>query len=179
MAILEKFIKIIDSNLIYCLVPMLLTFLLADTVFKNRFPTSTALNVIRWIIIFYTLIIWVQFIDFNDRGNFIERASGYRIIYWAMLITSMLLPFSLLVKKLASSIWYVMLIAFLMKLGIYFERFVILFTSFHREYNVGDRTTELNLFFYWIMVTALQGFLLATMLLIILNYTTRLSMKLR
>src|SRR5690606_34077437 len=47
------------------------------------------------------------------------------------------------IKKLASKFWYALLVAFCMKIGSYFERFVIITTSFHRDYYTENGNTEL------------------------------------
>ena len=49
---------------------------------------------------------------------FINRATGpYAITYWLMFLSALILPFTLLIKKLASKFWYVLLVAFAMKIA--------------------------------------------------------------
>jgi len=139
MELYTRFIKMIDVNLIYCLVPIILTIILAELFFKNQFETKKAINLICWKIISYTIITLIFFligiVAKGDEYNFISRAKGkYKITYLLSLSFALILPFTLVIKKLRQKFGYVLLIAFLMKIGFYFERYVIIVTSLHQEY---------------------------------------------
>jgi len=58
MEIYKRIIEIVDANLIYCLIPIILTLILVELIFKNRFETKKVLNLIRWTIIIYAIITW-------------------------------------------------------------------------------------------------------------------------
>jgi hypothetical protein len=109
-----------------------------------------------------------------DKYAFINRATGpYAWAYWIMLLSSLILPFTLLSKKLAAKFWYVLLVAFAMKIGMYFERFVIIVTSFHRDYLTGNGNAELengnteliDLFAFGIGMIFLQGLIITILTL--------------
>jgi len=180
MEIYKRIIEIIDANLIYCLIPIILTLILVELIFKNRFETKKVLNLIRWIIIFYTIITWTFYLigmamaENPKEYAFINRATGpYAWAYWMMFLSALVLPFTLLIKKLASKFWYVLLVAFAMKIGMYFERFIIIVTSFHRDYLPGNgdavkenRNVELiDLFAFGIGMIFLQGIIIAILTL--------------
>lgn len=148
MELHQKIIEIIDRNLIYYLIPMTLTLIFIELCFKNRFETKKVLNLIRWTIITYAAITWSLYligISLNpDKYAFIDRATGpYAWAYWMMFFSSLILPFTLLSKKLASKFFYVLIVAFAIKLGMYFEYFVIIITSLHRDYLPKSETVEL------------------------------------
>lgn len=169
MGIFKRVIEIVDSNLIYCLVPIILTLILVELFFKNRFETKKGLNVIRWTIIIYTLITLTFYligIVMNaDEYAFINRATGsYAWAYWIIFLSASVLPFTLLVKKLGRNFWYVLFMAFCMKIGFYFEHFVIITTSFHRDYlpeNGRSTYTEL----YGLGLSFLQGIVITALIL--------------
>lgn len=178
MELYKRIIEIIDVNLIYCLIPIILTLILVEFSFKNRFETRKTLNLIRWTIIIYTIITWVYYlIEISlldlDKNIFINRLTGsYAWTYWMMFVSALLLPFTLLVKKLALKFWYVLFIAFTMKIGLYFERFVIIVSSFHREYMPENGNTELengNIELFVIGMIFLQGIIIAILTLGILE----------
>ncbi len=135
--------------------------------FKNRFETKKTLYLIRWTILIYTIVTFIfYFIEIAmhpEEYAFINRATGpYAFAYWIMLLSASILPLTLFNKKLASKFWYVLLVAFAMKSGMYFERFVIIVTSFHRDYLPGNSNTELiDVFFFGIGMLFLQGVLIA------------------
>ncbi|WP_299436270.1 hypothetical protein [uncultured Aquimarina sp.] len=179
MELYDKIIRIVDANFIFCLFPLILTLILIALVFKNRFKTKQALNLIRWSIVIYTAVSILHFIIgitlFPDEFAFINRATGlYWVIYWLMFFSSTMLPFTLLIRKLATKPWYILFIAVFMKLGVYFERFVIIVTRLHRDYlpdnwNLGFLSFPMFAF----IVISLQGFVLAILLLLFFELKER------
>lgn len=171
----DKIIKIVDANLILCLIPMIFTLILIELMFKNIFSTKKVLRIISWIILIYTLVIFLYFIiGFTVSPNefsFIHRATGpYKTMYWIMFFSATIFPLTLLIKRLSSNFWYVLLVAFLMKVGVYFEHFVIVTTSIHRDYGPENQTSDLlNLWTYGILMVVLQGFVIVTLTLGILK----------
>ena len=151
--------------------------MLVELIFKNRFETIRTLNLIRWIIIVYTIVIWtivLSEMDIKpDDSTFVTGESRpYKITYWTMLLSSLFLPFTLLLKKLATKFWYVLLVAFCMKIGGYFERFVIITTSVHRDFLPKYENVELsNSILYIIGLLFLQGMTISILALGIFELT--------
>ena len=153
--------------------------MLVELIFKNRFETKKVLNLIRWTIIIYTIITFTFYLigmALNpDEYAFINRATGpYAWAYWIMFFGALILPLTLLIKKLASKFWYVILVAFGMKSGMYFERFVIITTSVHRDYpdingNTGFIETGLTSGNYDFTITDSKGCIITSTLEIIDN----------
>ena len=168
---MKKVVEIIDVNLIYCLIPIILTLFFIQIIFKNRFETTKALNLVRWIIIVYTVFYIISIVVgtnfFVEMNDFLDRATGpYKFTYWFILISSTILPFTLLIKKLSTSKLFLLTIAFLMKVGLYFEQYVIIVTSIHRDYMSSNATSnwkELVAFSFAMIM--LQGFILAILML--------------
>ena len=180
MELYKRIIEIVDANLINCLIPIILTLILVELIFKNRFETKKVLNLIRWTIISYTIITWTFYLirmattDNLDEYAFLNRATGpYAWAYWIMFLSALILPLTLFFKKLASNFWYVLLVVFGMKSGMYFERFVIIVTSFHRDYLPGNGNAELengntqliDLFAFGIGMIFLQGLIITILTL--------------
>ena len=118
--------RIIDINLIYCLFPMTLTLIVIKFLFRNRFKTKKTLNIIRWIIITYTIVTIIHFFfqqTINpDNFALIFRITGpYKFAYVLIFICGTLLPLSLFNKKLASKNFYLLLVTVLMKIVEHFE----------------------------------------------------------
>lgn len=149
MELYKRIIEIVDANLIYCLIPMILILVLVKRLFKNRFETQKALNLIRWTIIIYSIITFsfflIEMTIYPEKSAFIHRAHGsYASVYWIIyFLGPLILPLTLFIQKLASKFWYVLIVAFGLKSGIYFERFVILTTRFHRDYLTENTNPEL------------------------------------
>lgn len=183
MEIYKRVIEILDANVILCLIPILLTLKLIELFFKNRFETRKALNLIRWIIIVYTMVTFtfylIGMIMNPDAYAFIHRATGpYAWAYWILFLSSLILPLSLFFKKLASKFWYVLLAAFCMKSGVYFERFVIITTRFHRDYlTESENAGFMDSLSFGIGLVFLQGVLLAILILGIFEIIKRKKTK--
>ncbi len=177
MELYTRIIELIDVNLIFCLIPIIMTLIMVDLVFKNKFETKKALNIFRWIIIIYSIITWtitiIEVIRNPTDSVYINRAVGpYSYIYIMMLLLALVLPITLLSKKLGQKFWYVLLVSFCIKIGVYFERFVIITTSFHRDYLEDNDDLDFpNSFSYEIGLLIFQGVIIAILTLSILRLT--------
>ena len=70
-----------------------------------------------------------------ERYVFINRATGpYWWAYWTMITCNVLSPQLFWFKRLRTSIPVMFLISILVNIGMWFERFVIIVTSLHRDY---------------------------------------------
>lgn len=179
MELYNRIIAIIDANLIYCLVPIIITLIVAKFIFKNKFETKKALNFFRWVIIIYTLITWTIYLiamTINTEGyTFTNRATGpYAIAYWVMLFGALVMPLSLFNRKLASKFWYLLLVAFAMKIGMYIERFIIIVTSIHRDYSPDMYSVNfMDSFAFGLTLIWLQGMVIAITTLVIFQLIKR------
>lgn len=153
--------------------------MLVEFFFKNRFETRKALNLIRWTIIIYTLTTFTFYLIGmamnKDEYALINRATGpYAWAYWIMLLSALILPFTLLVKKTGTNFWYVLLVAFCMKIGTYFERFVIISTGLHRDYlPENENTVFTDSILYILGMVVLQGIVIAIMTLGVFEMTKK------
>ncbi|GEC78313.1 hypothetical protein [Flavobacterium aquatile] len=182
MEVYKRIIEIIDANLIYCFPPLILILLLIRLLFKNKFKTKEALNIVRWLIIAYAAITTSFFIIgmvfIPEEFAFTNRATGsYWFASWLMLIAAVVMPFTLLFKKLASKFLYVLLISILLKIGSYFERFVILVTSLHRDYTPQAANSYLPDFAIYITMVFVQGLVLAILLLGIVEISYQMKLR--
>ena len=66
---------------------------------------------------------------------FKNRAFGpYGWAYWAMITCNVVSPHFFWFKKLRTNMWFVFVISIVVNIGMWFERFVIIVTSLHRDY---------------------------------------------
>ena len=70
-----------------------------------------------------------------ERYCFVNRATGpYWWAYWSMITCNVLSPQFFWFKKLRTSIPFVFFISIVVNIGMWFERFVIITTSLHRDF---------------------------------------------
>ena len=167
----ERIIEIVDANFIHCLIPIILTLILVEFLFKKRFETKKVLNLICKFIILYSIITWtyslIGMIFSPEKFAFIQRATGpYKWAYWIMFSSALILPFTLFIKKIASNFYYLIFVAIFMKIGFYFERFVVIVTSYHRDYGEEIRNVEfIDSFMFGVIMLFIQGIIIAVILL--------------
>ena len=166
---LRRLLTLFDKNIIYCLPFVILTLIVIRLLFKNRDTIYTALQVIRWTIIGYTaislLLFLIGIVLEPEEYTIVNRATGpYAWAYWMMLFAAFILPCSLLNNKLGSKIWYLLLISILMKIGSFFEFYVIILTSISRNYWTEESVWKFD-YLYPLLVFAFQGILLAILLI--------------
>ena len=101
-----------------------------------------------------------------ERFVFINRALGpYAWAYWTMVCCNMLAPQLFWIKKIRRSIPVMFVIGVLVNVGMWFERFVIVITSLHRDflpsswgmysptiYDIGILIGSFGLFFTLILI---------------------------
>lgn len=116
---------------------------------KIQIISKTALEILRWIIVFLTLVYlynWLiilieilfgkfdQIAFIQENLTFYKRAFGsYFYIYWLMIICN-ILPIILIFNKFGKSFLGVFLVGFIFKFGLYMERWIIIMTSLHFDF---------------------------------------------
>jgi molybdopterin-containing oxidoreductase family membrane subunit len=70
-----------------------------------------------------------------ERFAFMNRALGpYAWAYWTMVTCNVFIPQLFWIKKLRRTVWFVFIISIFINIGMWFERFVIIVTSLHRDF---------------------------------------------
>jgi len=105
-------------------------------------------------------IAWYSGVEYEGYA-FINRATGpYWWSYWAMMTCNVVSPQLFWFRSLRRSIWFTFVISIVVNIGMWFERFVIIVTSLHRDYipsswayfsptwfDIGDYANSFGLFF--------------------------------
>jgi hypothetical protein len=178
MNALGKILTFVDSNFTQCLPWIILSLILTQKIFKPKSLPLT-IKIVRYYILGYTVFSIFNFLviknGLTESQYFINSAKPpYYIIHIFFLFTSLILPFSLFITKIKSKLWYLFFVSIAIKAGIYFERFIIITTSLHRDYlNEGFLSEELKVFTLGVFLQMLQGAIIAAFLLGILNFVLR------
>jgi len=79
-------------------------------------------------------IAWYSGVEYEQYA-FLNRATGpYWWAYWAMMTCNVFSPQFMWFKRLRTSIMFSFFISIVVNIGMWFERFVIIVTSLHRDY---------------------------------------------
>lgn len=85
-------------------------------------------------------IAWYSGVEYEQYA-FINRASGpYWWAYWSMMTCNVITPQLFWSKRLRESVFATFIIAIFVNIGMWFERFVIIVTSLHRDYLTSSWT---------------------------------------
>ncbi|UOR30056.1 hypothetical protein GSB9_03380 [Flavobacteriaceae bacterium GSB9] len=175
MEIFDRILELINANLIYCLPAMILTLLILQLLFKDRLQFKKAYRIIKWIIIGYAIVNLIYFliglIVYPDQSAFLNRATGkYWLSYWIMMFSVVFLPFSLLYKNIGLKPFYLLFVSVMMKIGWYFEKYVIFFADYNiRQFDPERESDWLTSPWSGFYLTWIQGLILA---LILIGLTT-------
>ncbi len=79
-------------------------------------------------------IAWYSGVEYEQYA-FMNRAFGpYAWAYWIMMTCNVITPQLFWFKKIRTSIWATFVISIFVNIGMWFERFVIIVTSLHRDF---------------------------------------------
>lgn len=79
-------------------------------------------------------IAWYSGVEY-ERYAFMNRALGpYAWAYWIMMTCNVISPQLLWIKKLRRNLTFTFILSIFINIGMWFERFVIVVTSLHRDY---------------------------------------------
>jgi len=83
---------------------------------------------------------WYSGVEYEQYA-FLNRATGpYAWSYWAMMTCNVFSPQFMWIPKLRRSIMFSFVISIVVNIGMWFERFVIIVTSLHRDYLTSSWT---------------------------------------
>jgi molybdopterin-containing oxidoreductase family membrane subunit len=79
-------------------------------------------------------IAWYSGVEYVQYAFLIRATGPYAWAYWAMMSCNVFSPQFMWFKKLRTSIMFSFAISIVVNIGMWFERFVIIVTSLHRDY---------------------------------------------
>jgi hypothetical protein len=171
MELLKRILELVEANLLNCFPAMICTLLLIQLFFKDKFQIKKSYEVIKWVLLTYTVVNLIYFllllIVTPEESAFLNRATGkYMFAYWFLLFSSIILPFSLVYKKIGTQPFYLLFVSIMMKIGWYFELFVIVIASHHStQFYTETEADWLSSPWIAFYITWLQGFILAWLVL--------------
>ena len=85
----------------------------------------------------YAMEFFTAFYSANEFESFVarNRAMGpYAWAYWIMIACNVIVPQFFWIKKIRQNVWLVLILCIFVNIGMWFERFVIIVTSLHRDF---------------------------------------------
>ena len=91
----------------------------------------------------------------------------YHLYYWALILCNIIAPQFLWSKKLRSNLVFLWIISFVVSIGMWLERLVIVVTSLHRDYLPSSWGMYQPTFWDWSMFIGTIGFFFTLLFLFI------------
>jgi molybdopterin-containing oxidoreductase family membrane subunit len=112
-------------------------------------------------------IAWYSGNEF-ERFTIINRAAGpYAVFYWALLLCNIIVPQALWSARVRSNVLALFVIAIIVNIGMWLERFVIVITSLHRDFLTSSWGMYLPTFWDWATFVGTIGLFVALLFLFI------------
>lgn len=77
---------------------------------------------------------WYSGVEYEQYAFFNRAFGPYAWAYWIMMTCNVITPQLFWFKKIRTSLWATFIISIFINIGMWFERFVIIVTSLHRDY---------------------------------------------
>jgi molybdopterin-containing oxidoreductase family membrane subunit len=108
---------------------------ITDYHFENmaRFVLLTS-SICGYAYIMEYFIAWYSAVEFEQTSFWLRAFGPYKISTWIMIICNAVLPQLLWIRRLRTSVPFLFLLAFLINIGMWFERYVIIITSLSRDF---------------------------------------------
>ena len=101
-----------------------------------------------------------------ERFITINRWTGpYAPVYWALILTNIVIPQALWIKRVRMNVKMLWLIAMVVNIGMWLERFVIVVTSLHRDFLPSAWSMYYPTFWDWSTFIGTIGLFLALLFL--------------
>jgi Ni/Fe-hydrogenase subunit HybB-like protein len=114
-----------------------------------------------------TFIAWYSGNEF-EQYMMINRVTGpYALLYWALLLCNIVVPQALWSARVRSNVVALFIIAIIVNIGMWLERFIIVVTSLHRDFLPSSWGMYLPTFWDWATFIGTIGLFLALLFLFI------------
>ena len=118
----------------------------------------------------YMIEIFMAFYSGNQYEEFmiLNRITGpYRIYWWALLVTNIVAPQAIWIKKVRMTPALIFIVAMFVNVGMWLERYVIVVTSLHRDFLPSSWGTYSGTYWDWATFIGTIGLFLALIFLFI------------
>ena len=151
-------------------IPIRKYFHMEDFITDRHLENMAKVMLATGLIVFYAYIMEVFFAWYS--GNQYEqfmiynRMTGpYAPYYWSLILANGVIPQLLWFKRVRRTPWILFIIAIIVNIGMWLERFIIVVTSLHREYLPSTWTYYAGTFWDWSLYIGTLGFFFALIFL--------------
>jgi molybdopterin-containing oxidoreductase family membrane subunit len=153
-------------------IPLRAAYGLQDFITMRHLQNMAKVLLVTGLIVAYgytmeTFMAWYSG-DPYETFTIVNRAFGpYRSYYWALILCNVLVPQALWFPQIRSNVLALFVIALIVNLGMWLERFIIVITSLHRDFLPSSWGMYAPTFWDWATFFGSIGLFLALMFLFI------------
>ena len=151
-------------------IPLRAAFNMRDMVTMKHLENCAKLMLVTGMIVAYGYITEVGYAWYSGNVNewylTVNRMKGeYALYYWALILCNILIPQTLWIKKVRTSIPLLFFISIVVNIGMWLERFVIIITSLSRDFIPSSWHHYSPTIWDWITYAGTLGFFFMCFLL--------------
>lgn len=153
-------------------IPLRAAYRLEDFITMRHLQNMAKVMLATGLIVAYGYLMeaFVSWYSGNEFEQFmaVNRAAGpYAPFYWALLLCNILVPQALWSARVRSNVIALFIIAIIVNIGMWLERFIIVITSLHRDFLTSSWGMYLPTFWDWATFIGTIGLFLALLFLFI------------
>ena len=125
-----------------------------DFITMRHIENMAKVMLVTGLIVFYGYLIeaFFGFYSANEYEKFmiVNRMTGpYRHMYWLLILCNVVAPNTLWIKNLRTNVGYLFFMSFVVSVGMWLERYVIIVTSLHRDFLPSSWGMYSGTFYDW------------------------------
>jgi molybdopterin-containing oxidoreductase family membrane subunit len=153
-------------------IPLRAAYGLEDFITLRHLQNMAKVMLVTGLIVAYGYLMegFISWYSGNEFEQFIvvNRAMGpYALFYWALLLCNVIVPQALWSERVRSNVFVLFIIAIIVNIGMWLERFIIVITSLHRDFLTSSWGMYLPTFWDWATFIGTIGLFLALLFLFI------------
>jgi len=153
-------------------IPLRAAYGLEDFITMRHLQNMAKVMLVTGLIVAYGYLMegFISWYSGNEFEQFIvvNRAMGpYAPFYWALLLCNVIVPQALWSERVRSNVLVLFIIAIIVNIGMWLERFIIVITSLHRDFLTSSWGMYLPTFWDWATFIGTIGLFLALLFLFI------------
>jgi molybdopterin-containing oxidoreductase family membrane subunit len=153
-------------------IPLRAAYGLEDFITMRHLQNMAKVMLVTGLIVAYGYLMegFISWYSGNEFEQFIvvNRAMGpYALFYWALLLCNVIVPQALWSERVRSNVFVLFIIAIIVNIGMWLERFIIVITSLHRDFLTSSWGMYLPTFWDWATFIGTIGLFLALLFLFI------------
>jgi molybdopterin-containing oxidoreductase family membrane subunit len=153
-------------------IPLRAAYGLEDFITMRHLRNMTRIMLVTGLIVAYSYVIetfmsWYSGNTYEQSMIFYRLTGPYAAAYWALILTNVVIPQALWFDRVCRNVVALFVIALVVNVGMWLERFLIVVTSLHRDFLVSSWGRYMPTIWDWATFTGTIGLFVTLMFLFV------------